>query len=80
MPKWMFRFGAREPRIAEYPACDHLNHALDYLLEDAECNKRAIEEICYAITKAGGYFYSHIASLLAVKGYDHFVSRGNVHD
>lgn len=80
MPKWMFRVGARRSRIAEYPACDHLNVALGYLLEDVEENRRAIEEICYAITKAGGYFYSHIASLLVVNGLGHFVSKENVCD
>ena len=76
IPKWMFRTGAREPRISEYPACDHLNCALGYLLEDAECNERAIEEICYAIIKAGGYYYKHIAEMLERNGFCNFVRGG----
>lgn len=76
----MFRLCGRENKIGTYPACDHLNMALGYLLHDIDENHKAIEEICYAIIKADGYFYSHIASLLAVNGYDHFVSKENVHD
>lgn len=47
-------------RIGTYPSCDHLNCALEYLLEKPAENKTTIEEICYAIDKAGGYFYDHI--------------------
>lgn len=80
MPKWLFRGGARGARLAEYPACDHLNVALDYLLKNAEENRRAIEEICYAIVKAGGYFYAHVANALVFYGLGQFVSEGNVHE
>ena len=80
MFKWGFRVGGRRSRIATYPACDHLNFALRSLLDDVEENEGAIEEICLAITKSGGYFYSNIASLLAVSGFGHFVSKENVHD
>ena len=67
-----------EKRLATYPACDHLNVALGYLLENADENRRPIEEICYAITKSGGYFYTHIASLLSVTGFGYFVNKANV--
>ncbi len=79
MPKWMFMACGRGSEIGTYPACDHLNCALGYLLDDAEENRTAIEEICYAITKSGGYFYSQIASMLTIQGFGHFVSRKNVH-
>lgn len=73
-------FRPRQPEIGSYPACDHLNVALGYLLHDADENRLAIEEICYAITKSGGYFYSHIASLLSVTGFGYFVNKGNVRE
>lgn len=41
--------------ISKYPACDHLNMALWYLLKKPEENRDAIGEIVYAIVKSGGY-------------------------
>lgn len=80
MFKWSSLFRPKQPEIGSYPACDHLNVALGYLLENADENRRPIEEICYAITKSGGYFYSHIASLLVVNGLGFFVNKENVHE
>lgn len=54
----------KRKRIGTYPSCDHLNCALEVLLEKPLENKTAIEEICYAIDKAGGYFYDHIKDSL----------------
>ena len=48
----------------EYPACDHLNIALRILLDNADENIGAIEEIVFAITKANGYFYDNVKDLL----------------
>ena len=59
--KTMFR--KRKP-FAEYPACDHLNIALRTLLDNADENRFAIEEIVFAITKANGYFYDNVKDLL----------------
>lgn len=42
-------------RLAKYPACEHLNQALWYLLKKPEENRDAIGEIVYAIVKSGGY-------------------------
>ena len=41
--------------ISKYPACEHLNMALWYLLKKPEENRDAIVEIVYAIVKSGGY-------------------------
>lgn len=41
--------------ISKYPACEHLNMALWYLLKKPEENRDAIGEIVYAIVKSGGY-------------------------
>lgn len=41
--------------ISTYPACEHLNMALWYLLKKPEENRDAIGEIVYAIVKSGGY-------------------------
>ena len=79
MFKWL-KCKYDESKLAIYPSCDHLNVALSYLLEDPEENRRAIEEICYAITKAGGYFYKHIANTLVFYGLGYFVSEENVCD
>lgn len=43
--------------ISRYPACDHLNMALWYLLKNPAENRDAIGEIAYAISKSGGYIY-----------------------
>ena len=59
--------------FGKYPACDHLNIALDKLFIDPETNKDAISEICYAIIKADGYFYDHIKSKLKAHGFNQFV-------
>lgn len=56
-----------------YPSCDHLNLALCYLLENPETNRFAIEEICYAIRKADGYFYDHTRDMLLRNGFAGFV-------
>jgi transcriptional/translational regulatory protein YebC/TACO1 len=55
--------------LGEYPACDHLNIALMKLLENADENKVAIQEILYAITKSNGYFYDHVKDELLKKGF-----------
>ncbi len=41
--------------ISKYPACEHLNTALWYLLKKPEENRDVIGEIVYAIVKSGGY-------------------------
>ena len=56
------------PRLGCYPACDHLNVALRVLLKKPEENRIAIEEICYAIEKAGGYLYDSVAEELELFG------------
>ena len=48
----------------EYPACGHLNVALRKLLEKADENRVAIEEIVYAITKSQGYIYDDVKNAL----------------
>lgn len=78
MFKGRIRTGTRGSKFATYPVSDHLNVALGHLLENAEENRVAIEEICFAITKHGGYFYSHIANLLVFYGFGCFVSEDNV--
>jgi len=54
--------------IFEYPSIDHLNCALRNMLKHPKCNKAAIEEICYAITKGGGYFYEDVAKEIEEHG------------
>lgn len=41
--------------FGRYPSCDLLNNALRFLREGK--TDTAIEEIIFAIEKAGGYFY-----------------------
>ena len=41
--------------FGRYPSCDMLNNALRFLRE--ENTDEAIEEIVFAIEKAGGYFH-----------------------
>ena len=55
--------------LGKYPACDHLNIALMKLLENADVNKVAIQEITFAITKSKGYFYDQVEDALIEKGY-----------
>lgn len=57
----MFR---KRKRFGEYPACDHLNIALQKLLGNADENRSAIEEIVYAITKSNGYIYDDVKDAL----------------
>jgi hypothetical protein len=59
-------FRKRNP-YGEYPACDHLNCALRKLLDSADENRVAIEEILYAITKSNGYLYDDIRDALLKK-------------
>ena len=53
-------------RLAHYPQCDHLN--------------LAIEEICYAILKADGYFFKHIADKLEQNGFGDFAEEAKTND
>ena len=69
-----------ENRFGEYPSCDHLNCALAYMLKDPEENKRAIEEVCFAIVKARGYYYAHVANDLVRYGFGMFVTEEMVHE
>ena len=48
----------------DYPECDHLNIAIQFLLKNPEENKKAIEEIYFAIKKANGYFYDDVKTTL----------------
>ena len=59
----MGMFRKRKP-FAEYPACDHLNIALRTLLDNADENRVAIEEIVYALTKSYGYIYDDVKDAL----------------
>ena len=61
-------FKKRKP-YGEYPACDHLNIALQKLLDSADENRVAIKEILYAITKSNGYFYDNVKDALLKKGF-----------
>lgn len=60
-------------RFAGYPSCDHLNIALNILLQNAEQNRVAIEEICWAIVKADGYFYEHVKGILNLYGFKQYI-------
>lgn len=57
----MFR---KRNQYGKYPACDHLNVALRYLLDSADENRMPIEEIVYAITKSNGYIYDDVKNAL----------------
>lgn len=61
-------------RLSDYPACDHLNTALYFLLENPEENSKAIQEICYAISKSGGYFYTCNMEKLTLGGFTFYRS------
>ncbi len=54
--------------ISRYPACEHLNMALWYLLKKPEENLDAIGEIVYAIVKSGGYINDIHEKLLKEMG------------
>lgn len=60
-------------RFSQYPSCDHLNCALNILLQNPKGHRVAIEEICYAIVKANGYFYDHIKDKLNEHGFARFI-------
>ena len=62
----------KNKEFSRYPSCDHLNCALDAIFNDYD-DKAVIEEICWAIVKADGYFYDHIKEKLIKHGYDKFV-------
>ena len=55
-------------RLGKYPCADHLNLALNYLLKEENMNVGAIEEVCYALEKAGAYYYENTLDLLIQKG------------
>lgn len=57
----MFR---KQNPYGEYPACSHLNCALRKLLDRADENRVAIEEIVYAISKSNGYIHDDIKDAL----------------
>ena len=61
--------------FGEYPACDHLNIALRKLLNNAEENRVAIEEILFAITKSNGYFYDDVRDAVIKNNFVGFVKR-----
>ena len=58
---WNFR---KRKSYGEYPACEHLNVALQYLLDSADENIIPIEEIVYAISKSNGYFFDDVKNAL----------------
>ena len=55
--------------ISRYPACEHLNMALWYLLKKPEENRDAIGEIVYAIVKSGGYIHDFYEKSLKEMGF-----------
>ena len=55
--------------ISKYPACEHLNMALWYLLKKPEENREAISEIVYAILKSGGYINESLEKTLKEMGF-----------
>lgn len=57
----MFRFFKRQ---WGYPECEHLNIALRRLLEAPFVDEYVVEEICFAIAKAGGYFRDDVKQML----------------
>lgn len=79
MRKWWKRI-CDGLRFATYPPCDHLNIALNFLLSNPDENRLAIEEICYAIIKAVGYYYPHVANFLVMYGFGAFVTEEMVID
>lgn len=72
--KWWERVHAGL-RLALYPPCDHLNQALNFLLVNPVENRVAIEEICYAIIKSGGYYFPHVTDELAAYGFSSFITK-----
>ena len=64
----MFEIRKTNRRLGQYPCADHLNLALNYLLKEKNLNVGAVEEICYALEKAGTYYYEHVLDLLIERG------------
>lgn len=64
----------KNPSFGRYPACDHLNYAIQILLENPDDNVEAIKEILYAIFKANGYLYEHLKPELKKIGLEGLVS------
>lgn len=62
------------PMVGRYPACDHLNCALQFLLEDPHRNRFAIREILHAILRGNGYLYEHLKPELKRMGFDGLIS------
>lgn len=54
----------KRKRVFDYPACDHLNIALQNLLKTPERNKVAIQEIYFALKRTNGYFYDDVKEAL----------------
>ena len=74
----MFEIRKTNRRLGEYPCADHLNLALNYLLKEENLNVGAIEEICYALEKAGAYYYENVLDLLVQKGIKQELFKDNV--
>ena len=64
----MFEIRKTNRRLGQYPCADHLNLALNYLLKEKNLNVGAVEEICYALEKAGAYYYEYVLDLLIERG------------
>ena len=74
----MFEIRKTNRRLGKYPCADHLNLALYYLLKEENLNVGAIEEICYALEKAGAYYYENVLDLLVQKGIKQELFKDNV--
>ena len=68
----MFR---KRNAFGAYPACDRLNIALRKLLDSADDNRVAIEEILYAISKSNGYIYDDVRDALNKNKFSGFGER-----
>lgn len=64
----------RNPMLGRYPACDHLNCAIKFLLEDPNRNRFAIREILNAILRGNGYLYDYLKPELKRMGFDGIIS------
>ena len=53
----------KNKHFGRYPSCDHINNAIRYILENN--TKRAIEELCWAIEKADGYYSNYFVNKVA---------------
>lgn len=70
----------KNTRFGMYPACDHLNCALHFLMKNPDNKAIAIEEILYAIFKANGYLYEHLKPELKEMGFDGLVRSIEEHE